>query len=69
MRNQVGHLTVNEFGKMLIQKLPEVKDNLRTCFKDEFPPDMLEEWLRYLFESYDAMFAGLKLMLENKKQG
>jgi hypothetical protein len=30
---------------------------------------MLEEWLRYLFESYDAMFAGLKLMLENKKQG
>ena len=69
MRNQSGHLTVSEFGKMLIQKIPEIKQKLRIGFEDEYPLDSLEEWLRYLFEPYDFLFAGLKLMPENKKQG
>lgn len=69
MRNQSGHLTVSEFGKMLIQKKSEIKQKLRTGFEDEYPLDSLEEWLRYLFEPYDSIFAGLKLMPGNKKQG
>ena len=59
MRNQAGHLAESEYGKKLSLKIPEIKQELRDCFADEYPQDSLEKWLKRLFEPYDALFNGL----------
>ena len=62
MRNQSGQLVQSAFGRQLSQRIPQVKQELRESFADEYPPESLEEWLKRLFELYDAMFAGLTML-------
>lgn len=59
MRNQSGQLAESEYGKSLSRKLPQIRQELREHFADEYPPDPLEKWLKRLFEPYEAMFASL----------
>lgn len=59
MRNQSGQLAQSAFGRKLSQRIAQVKQELRENFADEYPETSLEEWLKRLFEPYDAMFAGL----------
>ena len=67
MRNQSGQLAQSAFGRKLSQRIPQVKQELRANFADEYPEAPLEEWLKRLFEPYDAMFAGLGMLLDKKE--
>jgi len=59
MRNQSGQLAESEFGKSLSRKIPQIRQELREYFADEYPQSSLEKWLKRLFEPYEAMFASL----------
>ena len=59
MVNQSGQLAKSAFGQKMRQRIPQVKQELREHFADEYPKGSLEEWLKRLFEPYEAMFAGL----------
>ena len=67
MRNQTGQLTQSAFGRKLSQRIAQVKQELRANFADEYPEAPLEEWLKRLFEPYDAMFAGLGMIQQLNK--
>ena len=67
IRNQSGQLAKSAFGRKLSQRIPQVKQELRANFADEYPPDSLEEWLKRLFEPYEAMFAGLGMFQEQSE--
>ena len=67
IRNQSGQLAQSVFAQELRQRIPQIKQELRENFADEYPETSLEEWLKRLFEPYDAMFAGLG-MLRDKKE-
>ena len=67
MRNQSGQLAQSAFGRELSQRIPQVKQELRENFADEYPPESLEEWLKRLFEPYDAMFAGLGMIQQQSE--
>lgn len=66
IRNAAGGMTDNDYGKGLAAQIPSVKDSLREAFSDEYPPESLKEWLGYLFEHCDALFAGLEVMSKHK---
>jgi len=65
MRNRSGQLAESSSVQKRCEELPLVKQKLRDLFADEYPPESLEEWLKRLFEPYEAMFAGLGLLDRN----
>lgn len=62
MRNRTGIMSGHPAAAVLEEKIKEIKDELRRDFSDEYPQKSLEEWILRLFQPYDAMFAGLRIM-------
>ena len=62
MRNRTGIMSGHPTAAVLEEKIKEIKDELRRDFSDEYPQKSLEEWILRLFQPYDAMFAGLRIM-------
>ena len=59
IKNSSGQLAESKYGKTLYEQIGPVKDSLRKGFADEFPPESIEDWLKRVFEQYDALFKGL----------
>ena len=59
IKNSSGQLAESRYGKTLYEQIEPVKETLRKGFADEFPPESIEDWLKRVFEPYDALFKGL----------
>ena len=51
----------------LLEEMQEIKENLKGSFADEFSFPAPNEWLKRLFEPFEALFARPETMTGTKK--
>ena len=65
--NYPEKITGWEFSDGVRKQLPQIKQKLRDIFSDEFPPETLEEWLKRMFEPYEALYTGMDILRNRQK--